>query len=162
MAGVAALLKAVRPKWSPAAITSAITRTTSSLDNRYHPIRDSFDNLSVSPLAMRSGQINPNEALDPGLIYDLMPEDYVNFLCSMNFNAYEIFAITGSTEYKCQCQCHDDSNSAAGLNYPSFIAFYNAKDNKEMRVVQKFRSRLTNVGKRLWETQGYSDNPRRN
>ncbi|GMN36124.1 hypothetical protein TIFTF001_005780 [Ficus carica] len=90
----------------------------------------------------------------------LTPEDYVNFPCSMNFNAYEIFAITGSTEY--ECQCHDDSNSAPALNYPSCIAFYNAKDNKEMRVVQKFRRRLTNVGTGSGRYQGYSDNPRRN
>lgn len=101
---------------------------------------------------MRSGQINPNKALDPGLIYDFNAGRlYVNFLCSMNFNAYEIFAITGSTEY--ECQFHDDSNSAPALNYPSFIAFYNAKDNKEMRGGSKVPKQINECENRLWEIQ---------
>ncbi|XP_047164459.1 subtilisin-like protease SBT3 [Vigna umbellata] len=135
--GVAALLKAAHPEWSAAAIRSAIVTTASALDNTQNPIRDyGYPSQYASPLAMGAGQIDPNKALDPGLIYDATPQDYVDLLCASNYTIKQILAITRSSSYNCAKPSFD-------LNYPSFIAIYN---NKTMSVVHKFRRAVTNVG----------------
>ncbi|XP_015875630.2 subtilisin-like protease SBT3 [Ziziphus jujuba] len=136
-AGVAAMLKSVHPEWSPAAIRSAMMTTANPLDNTQNPIRDNGNRLEfASPLAIGSGHIDPNRALDPGLVYDATPQDYVNLLCSMNFTKNHILAITRTEAYNC-------SNPSSGLNYPSFIALYNGQT---ISSTQKFDRIVTNVG----------------
>jgi len=138
VAGVAAMLKGAHPKWSPAAIRSAMMTTANTLDNTHNPIRDNGYNLRVAlPTSMGSGQIDPNRALDPGLVYDATPQDYANILCSVNFTTSQIKTITRSNGYNC-------SNPSSDLNYPSFIALYNDDDNGVL--VQKFKRTLTNIG----------------
>ncbi|KAA8528521.1 hypothetical protein F0562_035876 [Nyssa sinensis] len=135
--GIAALLKGAHPEWSPAAIRSAMMTTASPADNTLNHIRDSGLNFkNASPLAMGAGQVNPNGALDPGLIYDATPQDYVNLLCSMNFTKNQILTITRSNSYSC-------SSPSSDLNYPSFIALYT---NQTGILVQKFQRTVTNLG----------------
>ncbi|KAB1222021.1 Subtilisin-like protease [Morella rubra] len=134
--GVAALLKGAHPEWSSAAVKSAIITTAIPLDNTFKPIRDNKNYQAASPLSMGAGQIDPNQALDPGLIYDAAPQDYVNLLCSMNFNQRQIFDITGSRKYSC-------SKPSSDLNYPSFMVLYRTKGEKFER---SFRRTVTNVG----------------
>ncbi|KAB1207776.1 Subtilisin-like protease [Morella rubra] len=137
--GVALLLKSVHPEWSPSAIKSAIITTANPLDNTLEPIRDLATYLQASPLAMGAGQINPNQALDPGLIYDAAPQDYVNVLCSSTFNLTQkdIERVTSSKNYNC-------SHPSRDLNYPSFIAVYN---DQTIPLIQTFQRTVTNVGK---------------
>ncbi|KAH7543410.1 hypothetical protein FEM48_Zijuj02G0181000 [Ziziphus jujuba var. spinosa] len=137
VSGVAALLKSVHSEWSAAAIRSALMTTANPLDNTQNPIRDNGNDLEfASPLAIGSGHIDPNRAVDPGLIYDATPQDYVNLLVSMNFTRNQILAITRSEAY-------DFSKPSSDLNYPSFIALY---DNQTTSRLKKFERTVTNVG----------------
>lgn len=137
--GVAALLRATHPEWSPAAIRSAMMTTADPYDNTMNPIRDNgLEFEPASPLAMGSGQIRPNWAMDPGLIYDASPEDYVNLLCSMHLTEKQISVITQSSGQ------HNCSAPSTDLNYPSFIAFYSNKTRTT--IVRNFQRTVTNVG----------------
>lgn len=134
-AGVAALLKGAHPDWSPTAIRSAMMTTANPLDNTHSPIKDNGNKLRIaSPLDMGSGQLDPNRALDPGLIYDATPQDYVNLLCAMNYTSKQILTITRSKRYNC-------SNPSIDLNYPAFVGVYN--NNK---TTLNFKRTVTNVG----------------
>lgn len=140
-AGVAALLKGVHPDWSPAAIRSAMMTTADVFDNTKNPIQDiGYNNKPATPLAMGAGHINPNKALDPGLVYDANVEDYINLLCALNLTSKQIQTITRSPSYNC-------SNPSLDLNYPSFIAYFNINDtNSNAETVHYFQRTVTNIG----------------
>ncbi|XP_057975754.1 subtilisin-like protease SBT3 [Malania oleifera] len=137
-AGVAALLKGAHPEWSPAAIRSAMMTTANPLDNTFNPIQDNdFNSSLVSPLVIGAGHVDPNRALDPGLIYDATAQDYLNLLCSSNFTREQIITITRSNISNC-------SNLSYDLNYPSFMALY--KLGSTATLVKRFQRTVTNVG----------------
>ncbi|XP_065880983.1 subtilisin-like protease SBT3 [Euphorbia lathyris] len=139
-AGIAALLKKAHPDWSPAAVRSAIMTTADSMDNTNSPIRDiGYNNRPATPLDMGSGQINPNKALDPGLIYDANLKDYVNLLCASNFTQKQIQTITKSASNDC-------SSPSLDLNYPSFVAYFNNDTQTNLTSVQEYHRTVTNVG----------------
>ncbi|AES82812.1 subtilisin-like serine protease [Medicago truncatula] len=140
VAGVAALLKEMHPCWSPAAIRSAMMTTSDMLDNTKELITDIGNGYRpASPLALGAGHINPNRALDPGLVYDAGKQDYVNLLCALNFTQKNIAAITRSSFNNC-------SNPSLDLNYPSFISFFNNASVKSKVITQEFQRTVTNVG----------------
>jgi subtilisin family serine protease len=70
VAGLAALLKQAHPDWSPAAIRSALATTAGP----------AITTGGRSPFASGSGQVRPNLAIDPGLVYDAGFNDYLAFL----------------------------------------------------------------------------------
>ncbi|KAK9285062.1 hypothetical protein L1049_024247 [Liquidambar formosana] len=116
--------------------------TADTFDNKLEPIKEihGSDKKPASPLAMGAGHINPNMALDPGLIYDITAEDYVRLLCGLNYTMKQIQKI------KRLC-AHDCSNPSLDLNYPSFIAFFNDNDSSlGTEIVQEFHRTVTNVG----------------
>ncbi|TKY64144.1 Subtilisin protease SBT1.7 [Spatholobus suberectus] len=141
VAGVAALLKRAHPDWSPAAIRSAIMTSSDIFDNTKELIKDIADDYKpASPLALGAGHINPNNALDPGLVYDVGVQDYVNLLCALNFTQQNITIITRSSSNNC-------SKPSLDLNYPSFIAFFSGKgSSNESRIIWEFQRTMTNVG----------------
>lgn len=138
VSGTAALLKAAHPDWSPAAIQSAMMTTAYILDNTGQPIKDTgLDNTNATPLGIGSGHVDPNRALNPGLVYDASPQDFVNLVCSMNFTREQTRTIVRSS-YTC-------SNPSSDLNYPSFLALFHVYERGKM-VTRKFQRTLTNVG----------------
>lgn len=138
ISGIAALIKAAHPNWSPAAIQSAMMTTANPFDSTGKPIKDmGFDYEVATPLGIGSGQVDPNRALDPGLIYNATVQDYVNLVCSMGFTPEQTQTIVTSS-YNC-------SNPSTDLNYPSFIALYEVQANRS-KITQKFKRTVTNVG----------------
>ncbi|KAJ0013221.1 hypothetical protein Pint_21273 [Pistacia integerrima] len=132
VAAVAALLKAVHPKWSSAGIRSAIMTTgkfthfitlidflmctklcltpkwpinvaAGSRNNRGEPITDQLGKVAT-PFMFGSGHFRPTKAVDPGLVYDASHEDYLLYLCGD----------------KPKLECPENPPSPINLNYPSF------------------------------------------
>ncbi|KAJ0013219.1 hypothetical protein Pint_21275 [Pistacia integerrima] len=108
VAAVAALLKAVHPKWSSAAIRSAIMTTAGSRNNWGEPITDQLGKIAT-PFMFGSGHFRPTKAVDPGLVYDASHEDYLLYLCSIGIDKPE-------PKFKCP----ENPPSPVNLNYPSF------------------------------------------
>ncbi|KAK9073367.1 hypothetical protein SSX86_007691 [Deinandra increscens subsp. villosa] len=138
--GVAALIKVAHPDWTPSAIRSAMMTTADILDNTLKPIQDIGDyNNPATPLAMGSGHVAPNKALNPGLIYDVNPQDYVNLLCALNYTKTQIQATTRSSSVNC-------SNPSLDINYPSFIAYFDPNNTNSDKVIYEFKRTVTYVG----------------
>ncbi|XP_015876634.1 subtilisin-like protease SBT5.6 isoform X2 [Ziziphus jujuba] len=128
VAAAAALLKAIHPTWSSAAIKSALMTTASIVDNRGLPISDEFGNVAT-PFAYGSGHFRPTKAVDPGLVYDASYSDYLLYLCSLG-SVKKI-----DPTFKCPKQPPTSIN----LNYPSLAV---SKLNGTMSV----KRTVTNVG----------------
>jgi subtilisin family serine protease len=73
VAGVAALLRQAHPTWTPAAIKSAIMTTARQ------NISNSTGLTGSGPFDFGAGHIVPNDAVDPGLVYDVLPAEYDAF-----------------------------------------------------------------------------------
>ncbi|KAI5340006.1 hypothetical protein L3X38_019280 [Prunus dulcis] len=113
ISGICGLLKTLYPHWSPAAIKSAIMTTATTQDNSREPVLNaSF--YRATPFSYGAGHVNPNSAMDPGLVYDLSLNDYLNFLCSNGYNKTQIQMVSEET-YKCP----KPAISRTNLNYPS-------------------------------------------
>ncbi|KAJ4829925.1 hypothetical protein Tsubulata_012117 [Turnera subulata] len=109
-----------------AAYSEAASPTESDFDNRRIPyITESGTSMSCPHVSGVAGllktlhpdwspaAIRPNRAQDPGLVYDLNPTDYLDFLCSLGYNQSLIELVAGGL-YECP-----ESVSLLNFNYPS-------------------------------------------
>ncbi|KAF9620027.1 hypothetical protein IFM89_010643 [Coptis chinensis] len=94
ISGVAALLKGAHHGWSPSRIKSAMMTTSYVVDNAGNPLLDESAYNVSTPWHYGSGHVDPEKALDPGLVYDLTTEDYIDFLCASNYSQKDIAVIT--------------------------------------------------------------------
>ncbi|OMO78411.1 hypothetical protein COLO4_24769 [Corchorus olitorius] len=128
--GAAAYVKAAHPDWSPAAIKSALMTTATVLDPKKHVDLE---------FAYGSGQINPTQAIKPGLVYDANETDYINFLCKQGYNTTTLRLITGDKSSVCGST---SPGPAWDLNYPSFsLAVVDGQP-----IYGLFTRTVTNVG----------------
>jgi subtilisin family serine protease len=75
VAGVAALIKQAHPEWSPAVIKSALMTTA-----RRDLVREDGETQAI-PFDFGAGHIVPNDALDPGLVFEVSVDEYDAFAC---------------------------------------------------------------------------------
>ncbi|KAJ4953318.1 hypothetical protein NE237_030150 [Protea cynaroides] len=139
VSGVAALLKAKHPDWSPAAIKSALMTTAYVHDNTQKPIIDASTGAPSNCFDHGAGHINPSKALDPGLIYDMGVQDYFEFLCTQKLTPMQLKVFTKSSNRSCQ----HILASPGDLNYPAISAVL--PDQPSNRVFTLHRT-VTNVG----------------
>lgn len=135
ISGLAGLIKAAHPEWSPSAIKSALITTAHTHDNTRSPLRDAAGGAFSTPWAHGAGHVNPQKALSPGLVYDASTTDYIAFLCSLDYTPGHIQSIVKNPKYDCSTKFSDPGQ----LNYPSFSVVFGSK-----RVVRYTRT-LTNV-----------------
>ncbi|KAE9606293.1 hypothetical protein Lal_00013637 [Lupinus albus] len=129
VAGVAAYVKSFHPDWSPAAIKSSIMTTST-------PMKGTED----KEYAYGSGNVNPVKAINPGLIFDLSKDDYVNLLCNIGYDTSKIRKVSGDNS---TCPSLTPQRSAVNdFNYPA-LAFH-AQPNQPFVV--NFTRTVTNVG----------------
>jgi len=81
VAGVAALMVAAHPDWSPMAIKSALMTTASTVDNAGQPIQRGA--AAATPLDFGAGHLTPPPAFDPGLVYDSGEPDWLRYSCGI-------------------------------------------------------------------------------
>lgn len=145
VSGVAALLKAAHPDWSPAAIRSALMTTAYTVDNSGRPLRDVATGADSTAFDHGAGHVNPQKALSPGLVYDMDVQDYVDFLCALSYTANQILMIAKSNV---TCSRKAIANRNPGnINYPSFAVVFGVNENdKSSGTVVRYTRTVTNVG----------------
>ncbi|XP_043712317.1 subtilisin-like protease SBT1.7 [Telopea speciosissima] len=154
VSGVAALLKAAQPDWSPGAIRSALMTTAYTTYKTGAKIEDLATGSAATPFDYGAGHVDPVTALDPGLVYDLTVDDYIGFLCALNYSETQI-SLVAKRNFTCDT---NKKYSVTDLNYPSFsVVLQTAIDggggsgsgsgsSTSKSTVVKHTRTLTNVG----------------
>ncbi|KAL5734984.1 hypothetical protein ACOSP7_032845 [Xanthoceras sorbifolium] len=136
VSGLAALLKGAHPDWSPAMIKSALVTTAYTHDHDGNPLLDEKDLKETNVWGMGAGHVDPEKALDPGLVYDLTGEDYLGFLCATKMSPKDIKMIARRSV---NCSTSKIENPW-DLNYPNIgVDFDNASSessNSEVLVTR--------------------------
>ncbi|KAL8541271.1 hypothetical protein ACS0TY_002493 [Phlomoides rotata] len=132
VAGVAAYVKSFHPKWSPAAIRSAIITTATLMSPKVD---------KDAEFAYGAGQVNPTKAISPGLIYDLDDMSYIQFLCHEGYNGTSIGSLVGQGLINCSSLIPAKGEDA--LNYPTM----QLRLSEQEPTTAVFRRTVTNVGR---------------
>ncbi|KAH7691568.1 Tripeptidyl-peptidase II protein [Dioscorea alata] len=129
-------------QWSISEIQSALITTTNTFDLDGRSIFDEATfNDSANILQRGAGQVNATNAMDPGLVYNIEPDDYVAYLCGIfyNYTPY-VQRFTKNNTQSCT-----RSISGEQLNYPS-IGIPMASSSASTTISRT----VTNVGD-AWE-----------
>ncbi|XP_028796360.1 subtilisin-like protease SBT1.7 [Neltuma alba] len=153
VSGLAALIKAAHPEWSPAMIRSALMTTAYTTYKDGQTLKDSSTGKPSTPFDHGSGHVDPVAAINPGLVYDLTVADYLDFLCALNYTTAQV---TSLARRKFSCDA-SKRYSVTALNYPSFAVVFQSVSGTG--VVKHTRT-LTNVGTAgTYKVSATSDTP---
>ncbi|EOA37865.1 hypothetical protein CARUB_v10012040mg [Capsella rubella] len=136
VSGITALIRSTYPNWSPAAIKSALMTTADLYDRQGKAIKDG--NKPAGVFAIGAGHVNPRKAINPGLVYNIQPVDYITYLCTLGFTRSDILAITHKN---ISCSGILRRNPGFTLNYPSISVIF-----KRGKTTEMITRRVTNVG----------------
>lgn len=144
VSGLAALLKGAHPEWSPAAIRSALMTTAYRTYKNGQTITDVATGLPATPFDYGAGHVDPMAALDPGLVYDATVDDYLSFLCALNYTSSQI-KLVAKREFTCNKRI---KYRVEDFNYPSFaVPFETALGGgSHTPSTVQYKRILTNVG----------------
>ncbi|CAN6253066.1 unnamed protein product [Urochloa humidicola] len=142
VSGIAALLRQVHPDWSPAAIKSALMTTAYNVDNAGDIIKDMSTSEASTPFVRGAGHVDPNSATDPGLVYDASTDDYISFLCALNYTAQQIAVLMRDGSVT---DCSTRKGSVGDHNYPAFSVVFKSGVGAitQHRVARNVGSRIT-------------------
>ncbi|PNX76590.1 subtilisin-like protease-like protein [Trifolium pratense] len=139
VSGIATLVKSIHPDWSPAAIRSALMTTAYTAYKNAKTLLDGSDKQPATPFDFGAGHVDPVLALNPGLVYDLTVDDYLSFLCALNYSASDMEVVV-RRNFTCDPKKH---YNVTNLNYPSFSVVFEAGHGT--KKIKHTRT-LTNVG----------------
>ncbi|WOL10011.1 hypothetical protein Cni_G18765 [Canna indica] len=142
VSGLAALLKSMHPDWSPAAIKSALMTTAYTVNNQNASIIDVSTGRHATPFSMGSGHVDPEKASSPGLIYDIAPDHYLNYICSLNYTSQQIATLVRK-KYNCP---KNKIIRPEDLNYPSFSVLFDQGNKTNTTTISTHTRTVTNVG----------------
>ncbi|KAJ7960165.1 Cucumisin [Quillaja saponaria] len=130
--GAAVYVKSFHPKWSPAAIKSALMTTATPMSSELNPDAE---------FAYGAGHLDPIKAVNPGLVYNVSEIDYVKFLCGQGYDIKKLRIVTGD-----ESSCSNVNNATVwNLNYPSFAIL----TKPSIPFNRTFHRTVTNVGSKI-------------
>ncbi|KAF9673085.1 hypothetical protein SADUNF_Sadunf11G0112100 [Salix dunnii] len=133
--GIVALIKSLHPNWSPAAIRSAlVTSASQTATDGMKIFEEGSTRKEADPFDIGGGHVNPGKAVNPGLVYDVVTGDYIQFLCSMGCSRSSITSLTNAT-----IKCKPKSNTRLDLNLPSITI-------PDLKTKVTVTRKVTNVG----------------
>uniref|UniRef100_A0A7N0T9N6 Uncharacterized protein n=1 Tax=Kalanchoe fedtschenkoi TaxID=63787 RepID=A0A7N0T9N6_KALFE len=118
ISGIAALIKSIYPEWTPAMIHSALMTTSYTHGNDGNPIKDSEGEIA-NMWAMGAGHVDPEKALHPGLVYNQSIDDYLDFMCAINYTSKQIEIVTHQ-----EVECSTKPFTPWNLNQPGIVAAF--------------------------------------
>lgn len=140
VSGLVVLLKGAHPDWSPAMIRSALMTTAYTHDREGTPLLDEKSYNFSTVWDMGAGHVDPEKALDPGLVYDLTMNDYLDFLCASNYSREDIQQIA-----RVSVRCNRKHQKPWNLNYPAISVAFDSTSKVSKMVVVVTRT-VTHVG----------------
>ncbi|MQL83732.1 hypothetical protein Taro_016217 [Colocasia esculenta] len=140
LSGIAAIIKLHQLRqtgmeWTPAMIRSAIMTTAQTTNSDGDGITDETGK-TADLFATGAGHVNPAGAMDPGLVYDIRFEDYVEYLCGLGYTDKQILR-TASISVDCD---QFGSIEPEQVNYPSIAV--TLSDDVRRKVIKRT---VTNV-----------------